>query len=234
MFLRATIVATVFLACVVPARAVEVITNGDFESGLTGWSSYTTANGTIAENPSLPTQAQPQSASVTSFNVTGTGASNALFLNAGKINGPYGSGPQEGGGVIQTFTTTGGIATFSADIAAFYTRVSGASGLGLMSVLLDGVVMDSFDFGDVNGGPATLRGELDFSAMLAAGEHTLALQATRLFAPARGVDSEYFDNVSLNVAAVPEASTWAMMLLGFCGLGLLARRVRGASRPALG
>src|SRR5712672_552867 len=93
----------------VPAQAVEVLTNGNFESGLTGWTSYTTPNGTIAELPSLPGAPAPQSASVVSFNTSGSGASNALFLNAGKINGPYNSSPQEGGGVFQTFTTTGGL-----------------------------------------------------------------------------------------------------------------------------
>lgn len=36
-------------------------------------------------------------------------------------------------------------------------------------------------------------------------------------------------SVSIDVAAVPEASTWAMMLLGFCGLGLLAYRRQGNS-----
>jgi hypothetical protein len=153
-------------------------------------------------------------------------ASNALFLNAGKINPPYGSAPQEGGGVFQTFMTTGGLATFSADVAAFYTRTSGALGLGLMSVLLDGVVLDTLDFGNVNSGPVTLRGELDFSTTLTAGQHTLSLQATRLFAPGGGVVSQYFDNVSLNVvaAAVPEASTWAMMILGFAGVGFVGYR----------
>jgi hypothetical protein len=211
----------------VPAQAVEVLTNGNFQSGLTGWTSYTTPNGTIAENPSLPGAPQPQSASVVSFDVSGSGASSALFLNAGKINGPYNATPQEGGGVSQTFTTTGGLATFSADVAAFYTRTSGASGLGLMSVLLDGIVLDTFDFGGVNSGPATLRGELDFSTTLTAGEHILSLQATRLFAPARGVDSQYFDDVSLDVtAAVPEPSTWAMLLLGFGGVGFMTYRRR--------
>jgi hypothetical protein len=109
--------------------------------------------------------------------------SDALFLNAGKVSSGFGSSPQEGGGVFQTFSTTGGIATFSADVAAFYTRTSGGLGLGLMSVLLDGVVMDTYDFGGVAGGPITLRGELEFSTNLTAGSHTLSLQATRLFAP---------------------------------------------------
>lgn len=217
--------AVLLAAYVVPAQAVEVISNGNFNNGLTGWTSYTTANGTIAETPSQPGIPAPQSASVVSFNTKGTGDSNALFLNAGKINGPYNSAPGEGGGVTQTFTTTGGIATFSADIAALYTRTSGYLGLGVMSVLIDGVSVASYDFGDGASGPVTLRSTLNFVTTLAAGSHTLSLQATRNFAPGRGVTSQYFDNVSLDVvAAVPEPSTWAMMILGFFGLGFMIHR----------
>jgi hypothetical protein len=36
-------------------------------------------------------------------------------------------------------------------------------------------------------------------------------------------------SVSIDVSAVPEVSTWAMMLLGFCGLGFLAYRKQGNS-----
>ncbi|MBC9033649.1 PEPxxWA-CTERM sorting domain-containing protein [Sphingomonas sp. JC676] len=219
--------AAVFTFSAFSAHAQEVLTNGNFESGLTGWTSYATPNGTIAELPSLPGAPASQSASVVSFNVTGSGASNALFLNAGKINGPYNSNPGEGGGVFQMFTTTtDGLASFSADVAALYTRTSGASGLGLMSVLLDGVVMDTYDFGGVNSGPATLRGVLGFTTNLAAGQHTITLQATRLFAPARGVASQYFDNVSLVVTPVPEPVSWAMMVGGFGLAGAAMRRRR--------
>ena len=49
-------------------------------------------------------------------------------------------------------------------------------------------------------------------------------------------DSFYGDNgtgegVSLAVSAVPEPSTWAMLILGFCGLGFLAYRRK--HQPAL-
>jgi hypothetical protein len=224
--------AVLLVVSAVPAKAVEVITNGDFQSGLTGWTSCTTANGTIAATPSLPGAPQPQNASVVSFNVTGSGASDALFLNAGKINPPYGSAPGEGGGVSQTFTTSGGMATFSADIAAF-TRVNGLTAFGLMSVLLDGVVLDSFDFIGP-GTSTTLHNTLDFTTNLTAGQHTIQLQATRIFAPGGGVTSQYFDNVSLDVLTpVPEPSTWAMLILGFVGVGFIAyRRRNGATLAA--
>ena len=40
----------------------------------------------------------------------------------------------------------------------------------------------------------------------------------------------FLDDVSLNVAAVPEPSTWAMMILGFAGVGFVAYRRR--NQPA--
>ena len=205
-----------------PAGAAEVVQNGDFSSGLTGWTSYTTANGTIAELPSSPGAPAPQNASVVSFDTAGSGANSALLLNAGAYLPPYGSS-QQGGGVFQTFTTTGGIATFSSSIAA-YSRTGNMAG-GVLSVLLDGVVLDSFDFADIAAG-ATERGALGFTTDLAAGTYTLSLQATRPFAPGRSVNSQYFDNVSLDVAAaaVPEPATWAMMIIGFGGVGFAMRR----------
>ena len=82
----------------VPAQAVEVIINGNFESGLTGWTGFVTAHGTISPVPGyaggiadLPV--------VDSFNVSGSGASNALVLNAGANPS---SANREGGGSVFT------------------------------------------------------------------------------------------------------------------------------------
>jgi hypothetical protein len=48
-----------------------------------------------------------------------------------------------------------------------------------------------------------------------------------------GLTFEFSENVG-NVSAVPEPSTWAMMILGFCGIGFMAyrRKDRGAMRLA--
>ena len=75
---------------------------------------------------------------------------------------------------------------------------------------------------------------LDFTTNLTAGQHTIQLQATRIFAPGGGVTSQYFDNVSLDVLTpVPEPSTWAMLILGFVGVGFIAyRRRNGATLAA--
>jgi hypothetical protein len=47
-----------------------------------------------------------------------------------------------------------------------------------------------------------------------------------------GAEQEGLDNVSLMTAAVPEPSTWAMMILGFCGLGFMAYRKKSELRFA--
>jgi hypothetical protein len=45
------------------------------------------------------------------------------------------------------------------------------------------------------------------------------------------VNAEFNGTYSITeVAAVPEPSTWAMMILGFCGLGFMASRRRGPAR----
>ncbi len=46
-----------------------------------------------------------------------------------------------------------------------------------------------------------------------------------------GSEQEGLDNVKLMTTGVPEPSTWAMLLLGFAGLGLMAYRRK--SKPAL-
>jgi hypothetical protein len=38
--------------------------------------------------------------------------------------------------------------------------------------------------------------------------------------------SQAFGDATVTIAAVPEPSTWAMMILGFCGLAFMARRQR--------
>lgn len=49
------------------------------------------------------------------------------------------------------------------------------------------------------------------------------------FDPPNSVDSRvYIDDVYLGVAAIPEPSTYALMLLGLAGVGLLAKRRRQA------
>ncbi|MCP4616949.1 MAG: hypothetical protein GY844_10975 [Bradyrhizobium sp.] len=209
---------------------MQVLTNGTFDAGVSGWTSFVTSNGTITDPPSPPVGTPTsEQATTVSFDVTGSGASNALFLNAG---GRSFTGTQQGGGVTQTFSTLGGIATFTADIAA-WTR-SNSLGIGLLSVLLDGVLMDSHDFGNADGtvGGITLRSVLGFTTELSAGSHTLTLLATRGYAPASGVTHQYFDNVSLDVAQTPLPAALPMFISGLGVVGALWRRNRKKAQAA--
>lgn len=212
------------IAAATPSNAAQLIQNGGFDSGLTGWASYLTTKGTIS--PTRPNQGTGfiynDPAQTQSFNVTGTGASNALWLNAGQGEGPFGATPLAGGGVSQSFTSAAGIATFAANIAAT-TRFAGDTG-GLFSVLLDGVALANYDFGTISG---TNRSSLAFTTNLTAGTHTLQLQVLRPYGPAVGARSQYFDDVSLDLAAapaVPEPATWTMLMAGFGAVGFAMRR----------
>jgi hypothetical protein len=51
---------------------------------------------------------------------------------------------------------------------------------------------------------------------------------TLIFISYNNLAYTYLDDVSLNVAAVPEPSTWAMLLVGFAGLGFVAYRRKSA------
>ncbi len=221
--------AAIAALCTTPATAAQLLVNGGFEAGLTGWTSYTTTGGTIS--PTLPNSlgspVNAQNAEVSSFNTNGAGASNALWLNAGQYdNLPFGFGHEAGGGVMQVFTSAAGSATFSADIAAFTVlNQVGGDGGGLFTVLLDGVQVGSFDFGSIAQG--TTRSSISFTTDLTAGEHMLSLQVVRPFGPAKNIRSQYWDNVSLDLAptaAVPEPATWAMMIVGFAMIGATLRR----------
>ena len=219
-------VAAIMAAAAAPASAAQLIQNGTFSNGLAGWTPYTTANGTAGgfiQNGDVFTALLPTTAS---FDVTGSGAQSALFLNVGVLTPPFGGTPQ-GGGVFQTVSTTGGVATFSASIAA-YSRTGNIAG-GIFSVLVDNVALASIDFGDI-GALQTERGTLSFATTLSAGTHIIALQAVRPFGAAVNVTSQYFTNVSLDVAGVPEPTTWAMLVLGF---GFTGGAMRRRGRPVL-
>lgn len=220
--------AALALVAASPSYAAQVILNGDFSAGLANWTSFITSNGTIS--PSNPNSTPPfpnAPAETASFNVTGAGASNALWLNAGQSSG-FGLANPGGGGVSQTFTTTGGIGTLSANIASMTTLTSQTDVGGLFSILLDGTALATYDFGAING---TQRSTLSYTGAIAAGTHTLSLQVLRPFGPGRNIRAQYFDNVSLDVAApVPEASTWAMMIVGMGAVGGALRRRKVTAR----
>jgi len=84
-------------------------------------------------------------------------------------------------------------------------------------VLWDGKVVDS-----ITNSPATDFTALSFTVTAAGGGDTLT------FKGGDGPGFNVFSDVSLSAAAVPEPATWAVMLVGFAGVGLAVRRRKGA------
>ena len=123
---------------------------------------------------------------------------------------------QDQGALSQTFNSAlAGATTITFDIAG-----RGLSGHGSEQVeaLLNGVLIGSGTTKDNQ--PFQL---VTLSGTLNAGSNTLEFLGLTTSTD----QTAFFENVS--VAAVPEPSTWAMMILGFAGLGFLAYRRKNAA-----
>jgi hypothetical protein len=212
MKLRTWICLTaIALAPVSSARADFI--NGNFETGnLSGWTTYTTANGTIG----TPT--------VVSFDTTGSGASLAARLQVGQLS--FQSGVFAGGGILQSLNLAVGTYVLTADFAAFNANTSGsnASG-GRFSLLLDGVTLDSTTFGSITG-QQTLRDNFNLTLNITtAGLHEFRFQAERPFLMANVF--QFWDNIQISsLQAVPAPSGVILAGLGVVGALGLRRRFR--------
>lgn len=174
----------------------NLIVNGDFETGdMSGWSTFVTANGGLGIG--YP--------SVVSFDVSGNGASNAAKFKVGQI--VFTAGVSEGGGIYQPFTFSGGEVAINMDIAVQADSANGTA--GLFELFVDGVLLDSFDFGDIVAA-TTERASLGYSGELAAGVHELRVEMTRT-ARVGPTPYQYLDNIS--VEAVLDPGTLLQRLL---------------------
>jgi len=188
----------------------NLVINGDFETGnLSGWTKFTTANGSTGIG--LP--------NVLPFNVNGSETSKAARFEVGEVT--Y-SGLYQGGGLSQDFLFGGGTLDLSADVAAQGNGGTNASG-GRFELLLNNVVLSTFQVDSISG-TAPVRGQLSARQTgLAAGSYTLGIRITRPFrngsAPGQ-TPYQFVDNVTavnatvVAAAVVPEPSTVAGGLLG--------------------
>lgn len=206
IFSAAALAATLWF----PALAQAMLINGDFETGdLSGWTTFTTANGTLGNG-----------GAVTLFDTTGGGASLAATFNVGQVS--FVDGVPAGGGIFQSVALAAGNYTLSADIAAFNAPSTNASG-GIFDLLFDNVVVDTLDFGIING---TERGLLASLVNVTAGVHEVRLRMQRPFLRDTNTPYQYLDNIVLrgDTPTVPAPATLALV-----ALGLLCLRRRTAA-----
>jgi hypothetical protein len=214
------------------ANAQQLAANGDFSTGdFTGWTFFTDNGGGLGFPP------DPQ---VTLFDMTGGGPMNAaeFEVGAGVFYQPG------GGGIAQSITTASGDFNFNADIAAYNPGAFPNLEAGAFSVLIDGGAVASNTLWTIAPGQI-LRSTLSFDTSISAGSHTLSILIDRNYINdfARGeTPFEYIGDVCASNQAgycytapppppppAPEPGTWAMMLLGFAGLGAALRSRRGSA-----
>lgn len=221
-FLKLACTAAICLAPFTQQANATVI-NGGFESGLDGWSLFTTANGTLG-NPPLP--------QVAAFDVAGNSTpSSSLKLSVGYATAPcsfpgiYCPQPTEGGGVQQSVSFLEGVYSLHVDIAVENTPLYG--GLngdgGTFSLILDGLILDQVSFGAIVAN-SVKRDQLSFEGSISEGLHDFKILVTRDYAQSASL-SQYIDNVT--VARVPEPNT-----LGLLAAGCMAAFWAGRKRPS--
>ena len=203
-------------------NAQATLVNGDFQAGgLSNWTAFTTANGTLGSGKPA----------ILNFDVAGNGfSSSALGLSVGYFTPPcafpglFCPRPTEGGGVRQSVVFSGGMASLQADVAVANSTIYGGynGDGGTFSLLLEGLLLDSFSVGQITAGTVQ-RGHLDFTSFVSAGVHSLEILVTRQYAES-GSLVQYIDNVS--VSSVPEPTTTSLLGLGILALVFLKRKGR--------
>jgi hypothetical protein len=111
-----------------------------------------------------------------------------------------------------TFNLVNGPALTDSQVS---TIMLGANDIDFSSITLDSI----YAFTQTSFDPGTETWALMPGVVLNDGEHTVHVVGTL-----HGVTGSYAG--TLNVAAVPEPATWAMMLLGFGAIGVVFRRRR--------
>ena len=165
---------------------VNPVVNGDFETGdLTGWTVFTTANGTLGAG-------YPQ---VILFDTNGDGTEtySAKFQAGRSSNG----GRHEGGGIFQDINLSAGEYTVSANaIAADAGTLFGNGSAGRFELLVDGVVVAKHNFGAINPGK-TLRADLTGFVTVAEGTHEIRFRITRPYTQNAITPTQFIDNVEI-------------------------------------
>ncbi len=175
------------------------------------------------------------------YGVPNSGAANAplngytIFTKVGLALFNFQGGPGAGSAVILPSTPVSQItATIGGGISADFYKFSWTGGIFNASATVTGAKLSdvyySKLFGPGEAGSIALNfGNLYagvYDLYLAPGQYTIGLQSDPV-----NPDPTITFNFSTPVDSVPEPSSWAMMILGFAGVGFMAYRRK--SKPAL-
>lgn len=118
-----------------------------------------------------------------------------------------------------TFNIAGSSGLTDAQVSTLL--LNGTQNINFTSIMLDG----TFAFSKTSTDPAPETWALLSPVVLGIGSHSINVMGNLI-----GPNGSYSGTINVQNVAVPEAKTWAMMLLGFGAMGLAIRRRR---RPAL-
>jgi choice-of-anchor C domain-containing protein len=202
----AAVLGVALFATAPASAAVNLIDNGDFEFGTND-----------VANPGFRTIPGGSGASITDWTVTGSidwingywqaqSGTHSVDLNGNAV-----------GGISQMIETVIG----QAYALSFYLSGNPDGAPGVKTVLVGaGETSSSFSFSGGSTRPSPMNWQLNTLFFTAANTNTL-ISFTSTTGP-QCCWGPALDNVA--VQAVPELSTWAMMLLGFAGVGFVAYR----------
>lgn len=161
----------------------EVLATADFESNrLTGWTVFTTPNGTFG-GEGFPVFVQCDAA--------GAGhLSQCLQVKAGQIKFSSDQNPQQGGGLECQRELPSGRLHLSARVMVTYQSSRDKRNLaaGLFEWLVDGHVVGMQDLGPIDNGALT-RYHLTADHAISAGSHTVQLRISRPFKSEMGQEA---------------------------------------------
>lgn len=212
----ASFLTTAFLGVMVTAGHANLIANGDFENPALN------SNPVFVLPPLIQTgnYVYPNQTVASWTYVGGSGlidtsqGNNAWYGNTSPsgFSGQQYAFVQGSGSFSQSFNSAlAGLTTVSW-LEGSRPDLGCCNGLQSYEVLLNGNVIYT---------NATPNGQ-NFLATSAFGSLTAGINTLEFLGLSRNDSTVFLDDVS--VAAVPEASTWAMMILGFFGVGLAAYR----------